>query len=457
MSIDQLKQDMELSEKKYQPYSLAQCKTAIKKWLLIEDEDVLDIVFAFAIAERLPGDPLWLFLIAPPGGCKTEILRAIEGDEFYHLSDLTAKTFVSGLMLGKGEERRKIDDLLPQLDKKILLFKDFTTVLEKDKDERRQIIAQMREIYDGSYSKKFGSLDEKVSYKSRFGFIAGVTPVIDKHWKIMQQLGERFLKYRWEEDEDTTTRRAGENEGKEIVMRSDLQKAIMGFLTNLSIPDVNFPKDLAEPIIQASKFLAIVRTPIVIQSTRSDFYHDHVPCPERPTRLVKQLKKLSKCLAAVRGRQICDPKDIESAIKVALSTSPPDRLVILESIQKLENTTLDGCTVAQIKHKVQLPETSIRNICEQLEMLGLVIKTSVDRQADGFRDFTKYFKLSEKASAITPSSFLEYSDKEGRDIVWDVNNITHTKCYIQNCKQTESNFDNNNVPYCRMHWQEMAN
>jgi len=43
----------------------------------------------------------------------------------------------------------------------MLLFKDFTTVLEKQKDERREIIAQLREIYDGFYSKKFGTIDEK--------------------------------------------------------------------------------------------------------------------------------------------------------------------------------------------------------------------------------------------------------------------------------------------------------
>ena len=115
----------------------------------------------------------------------------------------------------KKSKRRKIEDLLPQLDGRVLIFKDFTTILEKGRDERREIIAQFREAYDGTFAKKLGTVDKTISYSSRFGLVAGVTPVIDKHWKVMQQLGERFLKVRWNEKPDLATKRARENEGKE--------------------------------------------------------------------------------------------------------------------------------------------------------------------------------------------------------------------------------------------------
>lgn len=403
-------------KRRYPPRTLDEAKAAITKWLHITDEDVLEIIFAFSLSEKLPGDPLWLFLIAPPGGCKTEILRAMDGRDYYHLSDLTAKTFVSGLMLGKGDERRKIDDLLPQLHQKLLIFKDFTTVLEKNRDERQEIIAQLREIYDGSYAKKFGTMDRKVRYTSRFGLLAGVTPIIDRHWKLMQQLGERFLKYRWDEDADATTRRAQRNEGDEAMMRAEIHDAVMGFLLHLEVPEsVAFGEELLEPLILAAKFLADLRTPVSIHAGQSDFYYDFIPTPERPTRLVKQLKKLCKALAVVRGRDRVTREDLLVAVKVAFSTAPQDRLAVLRAVQQHQTASIDGCTVAQIKKDVQLPESSIRNIVQQLVILRLLYEQDVTRQRDGFRESVRYYRLSKTVPALSPPTLLEASNNAQGD------------------------------------------
>jgi len=39
----------------------------LKKWLWLEDEEGIDIIIATAIAAMMPGDPLWLFVVDPPG------------------------------------------------------------------------------------------------------------------------------------------------------------------------------------------------------------------------------------------------------------------------------------------------------------------------------------------------------------------------------------------------------
>lgn len=398
----------------YQRKTLAEVKETIAKWLYIRDPLVIDLVLAAAIAEQLPGDPLWLFLIAPPGGGKTELLRALEGKDHYHLSDLTSKTFISGLMMKEGKENKKIEDLLPQLDKKVLIFKDFTTILEKGRDERREIMAQLREIYDGRYSKKFGSIDHKIEYKVRFGLIAGVTPVIDKYWKVLQQLGERFLKYRWSENEEKTTERAEENEAKEGDMREEIHNAIMGFLSYLEVKEPELPAELSRPLIEAARFLAIIRTPVAIQPTGQTFYHEYIPTPEIPTRLVKQLKKLSKALAVVRGRASVTEDDILGAVKVALSTAPQERLEVLQIVeQRQHDSPGQGTTIGVIYKIVNLPETTTRKICEQLVMLGLLEETRV--QPPGAFIYTGYYKPTEKVTALSPPKFLEapnYS-KEG--------------------------------------------
>jgi len=354
--------------------NLSKFKTGIKKWLQIEDEDVLDIILAGLIGEKIGGDPLWIFLIAPPGGTKTELLRSFSGDYVLHLSDMTSKTLISGLMIGEGKKRRKIEDLLPQLDRKILVFKDFTTLLEKGRDERREIIAQFRDAYDGSYAKKLGTIDKTISYKSRFGLIAGVTPVIDKHWKVMQQLGERFLKVRWNEDMDKITKRAREIEGKESAMREELKENSDYFIESLEFnnaPQFN-DEEFGDLISDIAKFVAYARTPISIQPGNKDFYFDYIPTPEMPTRLVKQLKKLAKCLALVRGKLNVTKDEIKTVLRVAKDTVPPDRMAILEVIQSSENNSLLGCSRNRINELVKIPKTSIRRILDQLKTLDLI-------------------------------------------------------------------------------------
>jgi len=353
--------------------NLEEFKRNLNKWLHLEDKEVLDVILASVISEKIGGDPFWLFLIAPPGGSKTEILRSFAGDYAYHLSDMTSKTLVSGLMIGTGEKRRKIKDLLPQLDGKVLIFKDFTTILEKSRDERREIISQFREAYDGSFSKKVGTVDEKISYNSRFGLIAGVTPVIDSHWKLMQQLGERFLKIRLNEDTDAVTEKAEQNEGKEKIMRQELFENTEKFISSISYDKIPiFDKRFAKRIHKIAKFVAVARTPISTQGSSSEFYFEQIPTPEVPTRIVKQLKKLSKCLAMIRGKPEVGEEELKTLLRVAEDTIPPDRMAIIRVIRQFENDSLAGCSRTKINELVAIPETSLRRILGQLKRLDLI-------------------------------------------------------------------------------------
>jgi len=276
----------------------------------------------------------------------------------------------------KKIKRRKIEDLLPQLNGKVLLFKDFTTILEKGRDERREIIAQFRECYDGSFSKKVGTVDKTITHNSRFGLIAAVTPVIDKHWKVMQQLGERFVKVRWKENPDTVTKRARENEGQEEIMRKELTENSNNFISNLDFSRIpNFDDDkFGDFVSKIAKFIAHARTPISFNESHDDFYFEFIPTPEVPTRLVKQLKKAAKCLALIRGKPEVDVQEVETLLRIAKDTIPQDRLAILEIISKFHHESLLGCSRKKIYSCLKIPETSIRRILAQLVALDLVIE-----------------------------------------------------------------------------------
>lgn len=210
----------------------------------------------------------------------------------------------------------------------------------------------------------------------------------------------------------------------------------MGFLDNVEIPkQITVSSDLIEPLIQVAKFLALCRTPVTIQSTHSDFYFDFIPTPEKPTRLVKQLKKFSKCLAVVRGRSAVMEEDIVTIIKLALSTAPQDRLDILRAIEELQHSSMYGCTVPQIAKSVPLPRTSIGNICQQLEILRLVEIHVVSDNSQGYVNTVSHYKLDEKITALTPPAFLDMSKKVGGDDAldkWDSKAIVWQQCQASN-------------------------
>src|SRR5438046_1578624 len=83
-----------------------------------------------------------------------------------------------------GSEQWLLDDV-----------KDFTTVLTLHRDKRGEILAQLREIYDGHYRKEFGN-GKVVDWTGKIGLIAGVTPIIDTYHAVNQVLGERFVCFR---------------------------------------------------------------------------------------------------------------------------------------------------------------------------------------------------------------------------------------------------------------------
>src|SRR5262249_10425450 len=154
-------------------------------------------------AHRLGGEPVWLLIVGPPSSAKTEMLGFLaELPEVESLSELTARTFASGLT-GPNDP-----SLLARLKTELLIFKDFTSVLELHREERQRALAQLREIYDGRFDKTWGT-GKVFHWQGRLGFLAACTPVIDRHYSVMSILGQRFVLLRLRGlDRHATARRA---------------------------------------------------------------------------------------------------------------------------------------------------------------------------------------------------------------------------------------------------------
>ncbi|OHB52351.1 MAG: hypothetical protein A2Y12_19495 [Planctomycetes bacterium GWF2_42_9] len=179
---------------KKQLTELERFKEVCRKYLVIENDEYIDVQFAVIFANRfLDSKPVWAYLVGPPGAGKTEILQAFGDCEgIYMLSSLTANTLISGKICGENEAD---PSLIPQLDGKVLIIKDFTPILTGRREVRTEVLGQLRDAYDGTSCKAFGT-GKAIQYESKFGLITAVTNEIDKHLGALSLLGERFVIYR---------------------------------------------------------------------------------------------------------------------------------------------------------------------------------------------------------------------------------------------------------------------
>src|SRR5262249_38982190 len=178
-------------------------------WLILPSMTPVYAMLGAIAANYLPGVPVWLGLVAPPSSTKTELLNS--ASLLPHIEPAATFT-VAALLSGtpnrdrnkaaKGGLLRKIGDF------GILTLKDFGSVLSMHTETRAELLAALREIYDGEWTRHVGSDGGKtLHWKGKLGNIFGSTPIIDSYHAVIGQLGDRWLLSRMAPD-DKQYRRA---------------------------------------------------------------------------------------------------------------------------------------------------------------------------------------------------------------------------------------------------------
>lgn len=388
---------------KSDPATLDDVEETFSRWLLMPDMGGLHFALAVLAGHCIGGDPLWGLLVAPPSGAKTEIIRALEAvPNVYPLSELTARTFASGLESGKRET-----SLLPRLSDHILTLKDFTTILTMHREERQAILAQLREIYDGRFDKVWGT-GKELHWRGRLGFIAGVTPIIDLHHAVHQVLGERFILYRMEQpNRRHMAVRALRGRGREVEMRRDLRDVVARFMACL---DYDNP-----PILPSSFEERLAALADLISRARSGVVRDRygreltlAPEPEAPARLAKQLAGLAVGHALLRRSHGVEDSDYAFIFRVALDCLPSVRLQVIETLKG----TAEFLTTSQVAAHIGYPTTTARRSLEDLAALGIVAIRKAERsgQADNWQ-LTDEARMLLGIAAVTLSPESELDTK----------------------------------------------
>jgi hypothetical protein len=335
-------------------------RSAFKAYLNLPDAAIVDFVVAVTVANRMGGDPVWAFVVAPPSSGKTETLQALRRlSEVHPMSSLTATTFLSG---AKKTPDGQPASFLHRLRKEgqMLLLKDFGTILSMREDARAEILGQLREIYDGSLVKEFGT-GWKISWEGRLAFIAGTTPAIDVHHAVIAVLGERFLYFRAPAANRKEMSVQSLHVKDSAAMRDELQRAVYVYMRDLDTSAVpEMPQAVEDRIVNVADIVTWARSAVHRDRFTRDI--EVAPEPEGPSRFAKQLASLWRALT-VMGHE--DP--LKFVCRVALDSMPPARSAALTKLARA-----GVVSTTDLRKVTRLSQTASRRVLEDLEALELV-------------------------------------------------------------------------------------
>jgi hypothetical protein len=359
---------------KLEPISFMELERIFNKWLLIPDKGILKFLLGFYCANKLERKALWAIVIAPSGGGKTEFLNSLLLlPDIEEISMLTSNTFLSG-MPGPADA-----SLLPKLSGKIMLFKDWTTVLSMQKDEKAAIFSQFREIWDGGMKKVFGNGKQR-EWKGKVSLLAASTQAVDLNQQQYTHLGERFVNYRLEmPDRKAVGMRALANDSDQTLMVHELQKAMFAFFKGINLNNIekypDLPMETKIELVGLANFSTMARSGVI-----RDFGMKKevifVPATEMPTRFTQQLSSLATGIMMANKGPL-DSGDMKILYKVALDSIPQTNKMVINEMARA-----DGQTTSEIATALGYPTEPIRMYLENLALLKVCIRSKGAGKAD---------------------------------------------------------------------------
>lgn len=350
-----------------------------------EIRQLIRVMLATIISTPFPGnDPVWTFIVGPPGcGKTTLLLTTTASPKTFFQSTLSSASLISGY------QKPNLPDpsILPRLNGKCLVLKDYTEVLGKPEIERENIIGIMRGAYDGSAERNYGQGVVR-KYTSKFTFLSGVTKAIFSH--DATAMGERCLRYIM----DTTGLDMDKQQAAAMnysifgsTKMENVKQRVAYFLSkqyDFSPENLESlkPDWFTEKIIALARLVAIVRTGV----SRHENFHRNAGNPvydpesEDPKRLTVQLQKMALSLSLLEGAKQVTQEVYKTVKRVGIDTMYGRQYVILRNLMNSSK----AMRVEDLEKYIKLDREGIKHYLEDMELLGLIQRKSLPGSAAYF-------------------------------------------------------------------------
>lgn len=361
------KVDNTIQAQEAEPTTREQAHAVFTKWFGKDyDTDALDAELATLAVERFTdgSDPIWLLLISGSGNAKTEAVQATAGAGAIITSSISSD---AALLSGTAKrERTKTSNggLLRLVGKTgVLAIKDVTSILSMNRDLRAKVLAALREVYDGRWTRDVGTEGGlRIEWVGRIAVVGAVTTAWDTAHGVVSAMGDRFVLVRMDSTEgrQAAGRKAIGNTGSEPQMRQELAAAVAGVIAGMNTDPITPTDDEIETLLDAADLVTLARTAVEFDY-RGDVIDAHAP--EMPTRFAKQLAQIVRGGVAV-GMERADA--LRLAIRCARDSMPPMRLAIIEDLAKFP-----ASSSSDVRKRIGKPRTTVDRQLQALNMLGI--------------------------------------------------------------------------------------
>jgi len=346
----------------------------------------------------------------------------------YPISDLTTNTFASG-QKKKGKETSLLHKMPPGA---IMTFKDFTSMLSKNREARAEILGQLREIYDKEYTKRTGTGDD-ITWRGKVGAIAGATEIVYDYQEDFSAMGDRFVMYsmiqpnRRELLDFVMKNREDKTFNKEAMrqhLRACTKSYIEFILKNLKEELTQLSEETKNDIIEVADFCTLVRSGVVIDKRKG--LVEFVPAVEMPTRMIDQLLAIA---SATLARKITEPlsggpnsphnkgqltqSERDVLYKIAFDSIPLKRRMALKKLAQY----IGGITTKGLAMSINYQTPVVQGWLSQLNGLGVCTRESKGgNQGDVWILNQKYRAIMIKFEKISVEEGTLDGDHEDDDI-----------------------------------------
>lgn len=390
--------DIKFKRPPVEPKTLEDVYEVFRKWLLIYDTDQIDLLLATALTNQKKGTPVWIVFIGDSGEGKSQLIRSLcLCNNTIVKDDITSHTLASGAKQGKTG--KPVRDLGQDLAGKstIILTPDMASLSSKEKNEKRQIWAKLRELFDGYINRDTGNEVVRDYEDCHVTWIFGATPSVRSEILIHAELGTRELLYELnlpKNLDNALLDKAWDNETYEEDMKKEIQTVVYHFIESHKYNEnISIPENMKEFCKQEATRMERLRATAPTDKMSNEIISD--VSIAKATRSSKQFKKLYFGFKSLKDNY--KDKDIKRILtKIANSSGDPIRMKIMNYHEDNPDAFM---TVTDYRKEFKIGYVSIKrqlSVLYNIGYLDLTIEERTNPHTQKVTNVEVYFKRRNK-------------------------------------------------------------